>query len=127
MIRAGLRRILVILAVVLGGTAAVSAALGALAGGSLRHALALGYYLVGVGILIGSLALGSRGPTRVERDPEGDRPVFPFGVLSFGRRKVRKATHEERREAKLASLGLFAFGALIILLGAVVDPARRAF
>ena len=45
--RAALPRIFALLAVVLGGTAAVSATVGALAGRSIMHALATGYYVVG--------------------------------------------------------------------------------
>lgn len=133
MIRAGLRRLAVILAVVLGGTAAISAALGALAGRSVLHSLAIGYYLVGAGVLVGSLALGSRGPNRVERGGAEDRPIsigglFPlFGGRSAGRRTIRKRTPEERRQSRLGSLGLFVFGVLLVLLGAAIDPTRRAF
>jgi hypothetical protein len=134
-IRAGLRRLLVVLLVVLGGVAAIAATIGALAGKSVPHALATGYYLAGAGSLVVSLAFGMRGPTRVERtdDAEDDRPTplgvvfgFPSGGRS-GRRQRRKATPEERKEARLASFGLFAFGVLLILLGAAIDPARRAF
>ena len=122
MIRAGLRRILVFLAVVLGGTAAISAALGALAGGSIHHALAVGFYLAGAGILFCCLALGSRGPMRVDRSVEEDRPFLPRW-----RRSLRKATPEERSETRRLSLGLFAFGLLLVLLGAAIDPSRRVF
>lgn len=122
MIRAGLRRILVILAVALGATAGISAALGALAGKSILHALAIGYYVVGVALLLGSLAFGSRGPTRVDRSVEGDHPFH-----QIGRRRRRKATPEERSEARWVSLGLFAFGVLLVLVGAALDPERRLF
>lgn len=135
MIRAGLRRVLVIVVVVLATTAAIAAGLGALAGKSVVHALALGYYLVGVGVLLGSLAFGLRGPNRVDRSTEEYRPG-PLGVLGGGvpvggrvsrRRTVRTAKPEERREARLASVGLFVFGVALILLGAILDPTRRAF
>jgi len=138
-IRAGVRRLLVALVVVLGGAAAISAVLGALAHRSILHSLAIGYYLVGAAILLGSLAFGSRGPNRVERNPEVDplreieRPG-PLGILggmsgprTRGRRSLRKATPEERRESRLTSIALFVFGVLIVLLGAALDPTRRAF
>lgn len=129
MVRAGLRRLLVIVVVVLGATAALSAALGALAG-DVRHALAVGYYLVGAAVLLGSLALGIRGPMRVDREiDETERPAFAFGPIPLPsrRRTLRKATDEERREARLGSLGLFVFGVALVLLGAVVDPSRHVF
>lgn len=127
-----LRRIAVIVAVLVGGTAAISVALGAIAGASLLHALAVGFYLAGAGILFGSLALGSRGPMRVERDSDEDNPRFTPGPLfgglrPLGRRTFRKATPEERSESRRTSLGLFALGLLLILLGAGFDPSRRAF
>lgn len=110
--------------VVLGATAAVSAALGALAGKNIHHALAVGFYVVGAAVLFGSFVFGSRGPTRVDRSVEDDRLSRPF---VFGRRKRRKATVEERSEARWASLGLFAFGILFVLLGALLDPGKHVF
>lgn len=121
MVRAGLRRILVILVVALPGTAAISAALGALAGKSILHSLAVGFYVVGALVLLGSLAFGVRGPTRVDRSLDVEHP------FRLGRRSRRKATPEERKEAKWASLGLFAFGLVLVLVGTVFDPARTAF
>jgi hypothetical protein len=128
-VRAGLRRLLVTFLIVLGGVAAISATLGALAHRSVPHAVAVGYYLAGVGCLIVGFAFGSRGPTRPEGedDPEKSRPTAFGFTVSAGRRPRRKATPEERREARLASFGLFMFGVILILLGAVIDPTRRAF
>lgn len=132
MLRGALRRIAAIIAVLAGGTAAISVALGALAGKSLLHSLAVGFYLVGAGVLLGSLALGSRGPMRVDRSSDDESPVLApsplFGGLrQLGRRSFRKATREERSESRRSSLGLFALGLLFILLGAAFDPSRRAF
>jgi hypothetical protein len=116
-----------------GGTAAVSAGLGALAGRSVLHSLAVGYYVVGAAVLVGCFVLGSRGPLRRDvRDDEENPPVMVGSVFSsyrlpYRRRSARKATPEERREAKLASLGLFALAVLLIMIGAAVDPAHRAF
>ena len=126
---------LVFLLVVLGGVAAISATFGALVGKSVPHALAIGYYIAGCGCLVMSFAIGSRGPTRAEpTDDEEDYRHTPlmtgFGVPRggrVGRRQRRKATPEERREARLSSLGLFVLGLLLILLAAAFDPARRVF
>jgi len=135
-LRAAFRRIAAIVAVTLGGTAAVSASLGALSGRSVLHALAVGYYVVGTAVLIGCFVIGARGPLRRAQGDDGEEPgMIPpsmFGGL-FGsgsarrRRGRRKATPEERRGATLTSLGLFALGLLLILIGAVADPSRRAF
>jgi hypothetical protein len=129
-LRGALRRIAVILGVLVGGTAAISAALGALAGKSLLHSLAVGYYLVGAGVLLCSLAVGSRGPMRADRSFDEESNFVPTSAGLFrprGRRNRRKATPEERRESRMASLGLFALGVLLLVLGTAFDPARRAF
>jgi hypothetical protein len=138
-IRAGLRRLLVLVLVVVGGVAAIFALFAALAGRSVPHALAVGYYLAGCALLVTSFALGVRGPTRAEPgdEPEEYRPDdYRPGALGFfgvprggrvGRRARRKATPEERKEARLSSAVLFVFGVFLLLLGAAFDPARRVF
>jgi hypothetical protein len=131
-LRGALRRIAAIVAVLVGGTAAISVALGALAGRSLLDSLAVGFYLAGAGVLFGSLALGSRGPMRADRSSDEEQPVFTAspllgGLRPLGRRSLRKATPEERSESRRSALGLFALGLLLILLGAAFDPSRRAF
>jgi hypothetical protein len=130
-LRGAIRRIAVIVAVLVGGTAAISVVLGALAGKSLLHSLAVGFYLAGAGVLFGSLALGSRGPMRADRNfDEEDTALVPSptgGLRPLTRRKLRKASPEERSESRRSSLGLFALGLLLILLGTVFDPSRHAF
>src|ERR1700760_4986228 len=99
---------LVFALIVLGGVAAISAVWGALAHKSVPHAVAIGYYVAGAAFLVAGFALGSRGPTRTDPsdDPEAYRPS-PMGVLGFSRARYgsrRKATPEERREGRLASV-----------------------
>lgn len=137
MVRAGLRRLLVLFLFVLGGVAVIAATLGALAGASVPHAISIGYYIAGCGSLIMSFAIGSRGPTRAEPDPDGENEDYRPSAMTvlggvprggrIGRRPRRKATPEERREARLASLGLFVFGIALLLLGAAFDPAKHVF
>ena len=131
MLRSALRRIAVLVAVLVGGTAAISALIGAIAGKSLLHSLAVGYYLAGVGVLLCCLALGSRGPMRVDRSADEESTDFlptPTGLLRpFGRRSFRKATPEERSESRRSSLGLFLLGVMLLLIGAGFDPSRRLF
>jgi hypothetical protein len=120
--RTALWRIAAVTAVVIVATAVISLALGALAHAPLEHSVAVGYYVVGAGALIGSLAFGLRGPRRREYG-DGDRPagqLFSFSVP----RKVRRATSEERFEAKRSSLLFFAVGILFIAIGAAFDPTR---
>ena len=130
MLRAGFRRILVVLAVVLGGTAAVSAVLGALAGANIARAIATGFYLIGSAVLVGCFVVGVRGPLRSEPTEEQDDTTLPAppGMFRFrGTRRLRKATSEERHEGKRMSLGLFGLGVAVLLLAAAIDPSRRAF
>ncbi|MFL5960218.1 MAG: hypothetical protein ACJ75G_08155 [Gaiellaceae bacterium] len=124
MLRAALPRIFALVAIVVGGTTAVSAAIGALGGKSIGHAIATGYYVAGAAVLVGCFVLGSRGPWRSETLDEADG----LGTLRpRARRRRRKATPEERAESKRSSLGLFLLGIGLVLLGALVDPSRRAF
>jgi hypothetical protein len=116
--RAALPRILAVLAIVLGGTAAVAATLGALAGKNIAHSLATGYYVVGAAVLVGSFVMGSRGPWR--SDVMAQEPELA-AYRTRTRRRRRRATDEERAESKRSSVGLFVLG------GALLDPSRRAF
>ena len=122
MLRAGFRRIFVFLAVVLGGTAAIAAALGALAGANIASAIATGYYLIGSGVLVGSFVIGVRGPLRSEAVEQAEAAPMRYR----GSRRLRKTTPEERHEGRRISLGLFALGVALILFAAVVDPSRSA-
>jgi hypothetical protein len=128
-LRAALPRIFGLVAIVLGGTTAVAAAAGALSGRSVAHALATGYYVVGAAILVGSFVLGSRGPWRSEvEDLNSDNwGGQSANMRARTRRRRRKATPEERAESKRGSFGLFLLGVALVLLGALVDPSRRAF
>lgn len=108
--------------VLAGVTAGISAVLGALAHASLARAVADGFYVVGVAILIGSFVLGVRGPIRSDWGHVDDRPRR--GVLPG---RIRRTTPEERVEARRNSLGLFALGALFIVIGGLCDPTRRLF
>ena len=123
MLRGAVRRLLAILGALVGGTVLVSLALGALAHANLERAVADGFYVVGAAVLVGSFVLGVRGPLRPDWGDIEDRPsrgaVFP--------RRIRRTTPDERTDARLNSLALFALGLVLILVGSVVDPSRRVF
>jgi hypothetical protein len=110
---------LVVVAVVVAGTTAISLTLGALAAKDLARAVSVGYYVAGAGVLIGCFVLGSRGPLRADWGPEG-RPSGMF--LPQG---VRRASSDERRETIRNSLLLFVFGIGLVALGAIIDPTRH--
>jgi hypothetical protein len=128
-LRAAFRRIVALIAIVLGATSALAAVLGAASGKSILHSLAVGYYVVGAAVLIGSFVLGSRGPWRSEAEDVSTEIVTgqPATFRARSRRRRRKATPEERAESKRGSVGLFLLGVALVLLGALVDPSRRAF
>jgi hypothetical protein len=129
-VRSGLRRLLIALAVIFALTAAFSAAIGALAHASLLRALADGFYAVGAAIMVGSFALGLRGPLRAdwgeEQEPED---ALRRSALSaaFMPRMIRRSTPDERVDATRSSLALFGLGLVLILIGAGFDPSRNAF
>ncbi len=111
----------------MGGTAAVSATLGALSGRSIERSLAIGYYVVGAAVLVGSFALGSRGPWRADTETETEQYGAGSQLGPRLRRRRRRATPEERAEGRRSSVGLFALGIGLVLVGALFDPARRPF
>ena len=118
--RAAARRLALIFGAVVGVTTVLSAAIGVLAGAGLGRALSTGYYSAGALALIGTFVFGSRGPLRAEfRDRSGD------GFL--GGRSLRKATPDERTESVGTAVLLFALGIVLIVIGAVLDPQRRAY
>jgi hypothetical protein len=119
-LRRGVRRIAVIYLALVGGTAAVSALFGLLAGGDVRRAIAIGLYLAGIALLVGCFVVGARGPLRgVSRGGET--------VPLVGARGVRRATSDERSEASRTAILLFFLGLSVVVLAAVLDPAHSAF
>lgn len=114
------RRIAIFYLAVLGAAVSVSLLLGLAAHAHLQRAVAVGCYALGAVCLVGCLAFGIRGPLR--------------GVSSSGEtvplvaaRGVRKATGRERLDATHTSLLLFALGISYVVIGALLDPAHRAF
>ena len=109
---AGVRRFLMVLGMLAGATAVGSALLGFLTGSDISRSIAIGFYLVGSGLLIGGFFVGNRGPAR----PKGDKPT-PM----FGSRFVRWANPEEVRETMNTSAVYLSLGFALILLGVAVD------
>ena len=121
MLRRALPRILALAGGLFALTVVVSLILGALAGSNLLRAIATGLYVVGVAILIGSFAMGIRGPLRAEWGEEGQRGLLPLP------RGVRRASGEERVDSKRNSVGLFLLAMVFLLIGVAFDPARHLF
>jgi amino acid transporter len=128
----GLRRLLIVFAVICAVTAVVSVVLGALAHANLERSLAVGFYAAGAAVLIGSFVFGLRGPVRGEWDaPLGEEvkelPVPRAGLGGVIPRKVRRTTADERTDARRNSIALFGLGIVLILIGSGFDPARHPF
>lgn len=120
MLRQGLRRLAVIYAGILAATVVVSLLLGVAAGASALRAVAVGLYVAGAIFLVGCFVFGARGPLRGVSD---DGQTVPL----FGAKRVRRAEPGERSEATRTALLLFAVGLSLVMIGAMVDPAHKAF
>ena len=111
MLRAALRRFLILLAGLAGLTATFSVLGSLLAGGSVTRALAVGFYLVGSFMLIAGFFVGNRGPVR----PKGT------GTPLFGVRMMCWATPLEREETINESALYVVLGFALILIGVAAD------
>jgi hypothetical protein len=116
-LKAAIRRFLVLLAGIVGVTAVLSILAGLVGGGSLGRALAVGFYLVGSFMLIAGFFIGNRGPVR----PKGTGPTF------FGSRIMRWATPLEREESLNESALFVALGFVLIIIGVAVDSRTGLF
>jgi len=114
---AGVRRFVVILAVLSGVTAAVALLFTALGGWSADRVVSIGFDLVGVFFLAAGFFVGNRGPARLKG----------ASALFFGAREVRWATTAEREEALSDSAVFIAVGVAMILIGIVVDSRYSLF
>ena len=110
---AAARRLGIIIASIVGGSAVVAVLLGLLFGASVPRSLSLGWYIVGCVLLVGGFFIGNRGPSR----PEGEG-WSPFSL----QRWVRWATPQEQFESLSLSAVLIVIGFLLIVLGAIADP-----
>jgi hypothetical protein len=121
-----LRRFLLLVALVGGGTVVVSIVLGLLLGASLPRSVALGYYLVGCFLLLAGFFFGNRGPVR----PRGDVDtggIDTGGIFRPGGRRVRWATREEHEEAINSSALYVVLGLVLIFLGIASDNRSALF
>jgi hypothetical protein len=119
-VRGAARRIVVLVAVVFGVTAAVSALLGLLAGSSLDRAVSVGFYLVGSLFIILGFFSGVRGPLRPRGRDDASSPgaLFGMGIFSSG---ARMATADERIDARATAWLFLLLGIGLVLAGVLVD------
>jgi hypothetical protein len=117
---AGIRRVLLILASIAVPTALISLLLGLAAGMGARNAVATGFYVVGAMLMVVGVLSGARGPLRSAspNDPAEAAGLFGMGL---GRRRVRKASDEERREAVSGAVLFLLLGLTLVVLGVLAD------
>jgi len=121
LVGAALRRFIVLLVVVAGGTALISLVLGLLFGAGVSRSVSLGFYGVGSVLLIMGFFVGNRGPTRIKGDPGG-------GLFGFARdRKIRWASGDEQHESLNLSFVFVAVGVFLIVLGVITDNRYALF
>jgi hypothetical protein len=120
----GIRRGLLILAAIAVPTALVSLLLGVASGMAVGSALATGFYAVGAMLMVVGVLSGARGPLRSAspNDPSEAASIFGMGP---GRRRLRKATDEERREAVSGAMLFLVLGLLLVVLGVVADSKAK--
>jgi hypothetical protein len=118
MIAAALRRLVLLVVGVAGGTALVSLLIGVALGASADRSISLGFYIVGSFWLVTGFFVGNRGPVRTRG--EG-------APLLFGTRMMRWATPEEREETINMSAIYVLLGFVLILLGLAADTRHKLF
>ena len=116
MLRAGLRRLAILVILIAGATAAGSVLVGAITGTPLSRALSVGFYAVGSFGLVAGFFVGNRGPARGRA---------PTGASPFGGRRLRWARPDEQMEAITTSALFVTVGVVLILIGLAVDPRVR--
>jgi len=115
MLRGALRRFGAIVAIGVAAGAIVGGILGLLLGLEIRRALAVGFYLCGVGLCGIALLLSMRPPVR------GEGAAGFIGLARWAGGRVRWASREEQEDAINAPAVLLAVGVIVILCGVAVD------
>jgi uncharacterized membrane protein HdeD (DUF308 family) len=115
------RRFAVLLAVLAGITAAIALLAGLVFDASPGASVPRGLYLVGCFLVLVGVFAGIRGPVRPKGGDEGRDAVgglFGIGIFSQG---IRKATSDERHDARATTWLFLALGIALIVLGIVTD------
>lgn len=120
--RATARRIALVFGVATVGIAVVSAAIGLAFGSSAPRGAATGLYLVGCFLVVLGVFAGVRGPLRPAGDDDDREPIgglLGIGIFSKG---ARRATSDERADARATAWLFLSLGVVLILVGIVLDP-----
>ena len=118
---AAFRRLAVIIISIAALTALGGFLVGLLLGASAERAVSVGFYLVGCFFLVSGFFVGNRGPARVKSESPG---FTMLPMPGFASRRLRWASAEEQEET-ISHSGLFiALGAIMVVIGTVVDTHR---
>jgi general stress protein CsbA len=126
MIRAGLRRLFLLIFGAIAATAVGSLLIGALLGASLGRALTIGFYLVGCFMMLAGFFVGNRGPARVKSESDSDARPTPMGMFGGGR-NLRWATLGEQNETINNSAVFIALGLILVAIGILFDSRHSVF
>ena len=121
---AGLRRMGFITAAAFGVTILLSCAIGLLGGIPLRRAISVGFYLAAVVLLLLGLFQAVKPPVRPINESEGPPSPMEGMFGSRGKGPVRWATPEETGDAGATAGFLLGLGAVMLVVGTVVDGRR---
>jgi len=118
---AAFRRIAVIVLSTAALTAVGGFLVGLLIGASAERSISVGFYLVGCFFLVSGFFVGNRGPARVKSESPGPS-MLP--VPGFGSRRMRWASLEEQHETISHSALFIGLGAILVVIGTLVDTHR---
>jgi hypothetical protein len=121
---AGLRRLLILIAGLDAITAVGSLVLGLLLGADLRRSVAMGFYLVGSGMLVVGVLYGVRPPVRTTG---GHGSGGLLGSLAAGGGSARWASAEDLRDSLSSSAVFLTLGMACLAVGVALDPRDRLF
>jgi len=124
---AAARRVALLFGLAIVVIAAVSALIGLALGASVTRSAATGLYLVGCFLIVLGVFAGVRGPLRPAGDAEDAEPIgglLGVGIFSKG---VRRATSDEREDARSTAWLFLALGVVMVVVGIAVDPRTNLF
>lgn len=115
---AGLRRLVILVALASVVTTLGSLLLGLLLGSSVDRSVSLGFYGVGCVLMVSGFFVGNRGPARVKSE-SAESSMLP--LPGVGGRRLRWATLDEQNETINQSAVFVILGLILVLIGVIVD------
>jgi uncharacterized membrane protein HdeD (DUF308 family) len=114
------------LALLVGGAIGVTGVVGGLAGAALGSGFArsatVSLYVVGCFLLVLGIFAGVRGPVRPRGTDEDRQPLGTLFGYGFSASGIRRATAEERADARSTTWLFLAVGVAMIVAGVLLDP-----